>query len=201
MKNLYDENYYERGIETGISGYQNYHWMPDLTIPMCHFIIEYLNIKNETILDYGCAKGYLVKAMRLLGKNAYGYDVSEYALNCADSEIRKYISSDFPNKHYDLVISKDVFEHIPYENIDEVITKLRKICDKMFVVVPLGEYGKFNIPSYELDKTHIIRESLDWWENIFKKNGFCIKQSTYRIKGIKDNYSSYEKGNGFFYLI
>ena len=30
----YNQDYFERGIELGISGYNNYRWMPEFTIPM-----------------------------------------------------------------------------------------------------------------------------------------------------------------------
>ena len=30
----FDEDYYERGAETGKSLYSHYRWMPELTIPM-----------------------------------------------------------------------------------------------------------------------------------------------------------------------
>ena len=38
----FDEDYYERGAETGKSLYSHYRWMPELTIPMCHHIAKYL---------------------------------------------------------------------------------------------------------------------------------------------------------------
>ena len=117
MKNLYDENYYERGIETGVSCYSNYRWIPELTIPMAARLIEYLGIaEHQKILDFGCAKGYLVKAFRLLHREAYGYDKSEYAINCVPEEIKDYIRNQVDGG-YDWIISKDVFEHIPYQEL------------------------------------------------------------------------------------
>lgn len=84
MKNLYDQSYYEHGIESGISLYSNYRWLPELTIPLAARIIEYLQIGVEdSILDFGCAKGYLIKAFRLLHRNAYGFDISSYAIDNA----------------------------------------------------------------------------------------------------------------------
>ena len=65
----YDKDYYECGIESGKSLYNNYRWMPELTIPFCSRIVEHLKISTEQkVLDFGCAKGYSVKAMRLLGR-------------------------------------------------------------------------------------------------------------------------------------
>ena len=65
---FYNEDYYENGLALGCSGYSNYRWIPELTIPMAYHIINGLNIsENSRILDYGCAKGYLVSAFKLLG--------------------------------------------------------------------------------------------------------------------------------------
>ena len=205
----YSEDYYERGIELGISGYSNYRWIPELTIPMCYEMINILNIKDdETILDFGCAKGYVVKGFRLLHKIAYGVDISEYAVSCVPNEIKPYIQTiesgkDIPlqnNEKYDYTIAKDVLEHVPYEYLDSVVSQLRKCTKKLFVAVPLGENGKYIIPSYEQDETHHIRESLEWWEHKFSNAGFTTVYKDYKIKNIKSNWSKWEKGNGFFIL-
>jgi SAM-dependent methyltransferase len=205
----YNEEYYERGIELGISGYSNYRWMPELTIPMCYEMINILNIKDdETILDFGCAKGYVVKGFRLLHKLAYGVDISEYAILSAPNDIKHYLyriesEKDIPlqnNKKYDYTIAKDVLEHIPYEHLDSVLLQLRKITNKLFIVVPLGENKKYIIPSYEQDTTHHIRESIDWWEYKLLNVGFTTVYKDYKIKHIKSNWSKWEKGNGFFVL-
>src|SRR5512137_1682190 len=113
----YNEDYFERGLQTGKSNYQNYRWIPELTIPMAMSIIDFLELKPEhKILDFGCAKGYLVKALRLLRRQAWGMDISEYAISCVDSEVRQYcaLSPHLVNlpKHFDFCVAKDVFEHI-----------------------------------------------------------------------------------------
>lgn len=92
---MYGEDYFERGIQTGISLYENYRWMPELTIPFAMRIIDYLHIeRGESILDVGCAKGYLVKAFKWLGRDAYGIDISSYAINNADTEIKSYVKKE-----------------------------------------------------------------------------------------------------------
>ena len=42
--------------------------------------------EGERILDFGCAKGFLVKAMRILDVAAQGVDVSKYAIDRVDGE-------------------------------------------------------------------------------------------------------------------
>jgi SAM-dependent methyltransferase len=206
---FYNEDYYERGIELGISGYSNYRWIPELTIPMCYEMINILDIKdNDVILDFGCAKGYIVKGFRLLHKDAFGVDISEYAISSAPKEIKPYIfkidsEKDIPlqnNKKYDCTIAKDVLEHVSYENLKTTLSQLRKCSKKMFVIVPLGENGKYIIPAYELDITHHIRESIDWWSDQFKNAGFDIVYKDYKMKNIKSNWSKWKTGNGFFLL-
>ena len=38
----FNEDYYERGAETGKSLYSHYRWMPELTIPMAHHLARYI---------------------------------------------------------------------------------------------------------------------------------------------------------------
>ena len=48
--------------------------------------------KGSRVLDVGCAKGFLVKDFLDLGIDAYGLDISEYALkNCEEETVEDYI--------------------------------------------------------------------------------------------------------------
>jgi SAM-dependent methyltransferase len=212
MNTEFNEDYYERGVEMGISGYSNYRWMPELTIPMCYEISEILKLNdNETILDFGCAKGYVVKGFRLLHKQAYGVDISSYAVGQAPSDVRQYLDVINPGDnipilhsngllHYTWILAKDVLEHVPYESIDPLLKQLRFRGKGLFVVVPFGDGKKFMVPSYELDKTHVIREDMNWWSSTFEKAGFNVVEKQYKMKHLKANWSKWEKGNGFFIL-
>lgn len=197
-KNLFDADYYERGLEKGISGYSNYRWMPELTIPMCATLNETLGItRQDRILDFGCAKGYAVRAFRLLYRQAWGYDISPYAVQAADTEVRKFVSNKMPSGTFDWVIAKDVFEHIDYNSIEQVIQRLSAKGKKLFCVVPLGADGKFVVPSYDLDMTHRIREPLTWWISLLTRNGFDVRSASYAHFGLKMNYAKWKLGNGF----
>jgi len=175
----YDETYYENGIAAGVSCYENYRWLPELTIPLCAEMCEILEIKpTDTILDFGCAKGYMVKAFRLLHRQAFGYDISQYAKDNACIELE-----DEYTDYYQWVIAKDVFEHLMYTELDHVLSSLA--CDNIFVVVPLGRNGKYVNPDDEKDKTHIIRENRTWWVNRIMAY-FRNVQSWYRFGHMKE---------------
>jgi cyclopropane fatty-acyl-phospholipid synthase-like methyltransferase len=210
MKNLsefYDKDYYERGPETGKSLYSLYRWIPELTIPLAHHISVLLDMKpTESVLDYGCAKGYLLKAFKLLGhKTVAGVELSDYAIQNADPDVRNCISdlNQFvKNVHsgvtYDHIICKDVLEHINEEYLDDLLKYyFYKICKKrLFILVPLGENDKYIIPEYEKDKSHILRKNREWWESKIEQAGFKLSFSTCDVEYFKMNWESlHPEGN------
>jgi len=198
----FNEDYYERGVQKKISGYTNYKWMPTRSYP------EALTIKGlfpgKTILDFGCAKGFLVHALRQLNVEAYGYDISEYAVSQAFGKAKDHILTIMPslnNKIDNVVIAKDVFEHIPKDQMGAILNDLAAEYDEALVVVPLGDKGHFRIREYEMDVTHIVKEDEDWWINKFKEYGWKIKSFSYNLPGMKDHWTkTHLYGNGFFIL-
>lgn len=179
-KSLYNEDYFEYGQEMGVSLYTDYHWLPELTIPFCAELIAQLGISHtDTILDLGCAKGYMVKAFRLLGREAYGVDISEYAISCAPEDVKPYITlintpDDIPcpPNGYDWIIAKDVFEHVDILELNDLLDTLRLYCNQLFAIIPIGDGSKFLSPREEKDVTHQIRECLTWWRDRFMEVGF-----------------------------
>jgi SAM-dependent methyltransferase len=205
MSNLYDEDYFERGIETGKSGYRNYRWLPELTIPMAMSMIDYLELsRQDRILDFGCAKGYVVKALRLLYRQAWGCDVSEYAVNSSDNETRQYLEVcpegvlvPFDGV-FDVIIAKDVLEHVDEEDVDYVLEGLSRKGLRMFAVIPLGKEERYIIPSYENDITHKLRKDPKWWIDVFERNNWILEDFSFYVPGIKESWSNFKEGNGFF---
>ena len=104
-----------------------------------------------------------------------------------------------PTYAYNLgfAVSKDVmyWKHLTAIGFSQ---KIRKVCKKLFVAVPLGDGKNYFCKAFELDKTHIIREPLDWWKASLSNAGFKVKEAKYRMKYIKENYAQFEAANGFF---
>ncbi len=198
---MYDADYFLRGKETNKSLYTDYHWLPDLTIPMVCSIISYLGIKyGETILDFGCARGYIVRAFRELGYEAWGHDISAWAIANADENVKEYITtgeSALFSSNIDWVIAKDVLEHVP--RVSAVITTLLKAARVgVFAVVPLSMFDglPYVVADYEKDVTHIHRLCLSSWARLFMRPGWSVT-ACYAVPGVKQNYAQYEWGNGF----
>lgn len=193
----YDEDYFLRGKETGKSLYENYRWLPELTIPMAGAIVRHLGIVlSDTVLDFGCARGYTVRALRSLGFDAWGHDISKWAVENADESVREFVTTaePIPNS-FDWVIAKDVLEHVV--ELTYTVDWLHHVARKgIFVVVPLAHGKRYDILSYEEDVTHVYRHPLSWWVGQFFRPGWSV-EGRYRVPGVKDNYSQYPTGNGF----
>lgn len=200
----YDQDYFMRGKETGKSLYSCYRWLPELTVPMAAAIVGHCRISTaHTILDFGCARGYTVKALRELGYNAYGYDVSEWAIANCDPDVRDFVT-DKPHKSeparlmdVDWIIAKDVLEHVHHVSYS-IPELMRAARVGLLVVVPLSvrDGDRYVVPEYDQDITHIHRWSLSTWAEAFMRPGWSV-EARYRLPGVKDNYAQFEFGNGF----
>lgn len=200
IKKVFDEKYFEDGVRSRVSAYENYRWMPERSIREASSIIN--NISFTTVLDFGCAKGFMVHALRLLGKEAHGVDVSEYAVTNCHPKVKEYLTvvdtAEDIKGGWDLIIAKDVLEHIPKEEIPSVLTALRRRCKTIFVAVPLGDGTRYRIREYEMDITHVTKESEEWWLTTLVDAGFKIKYFDYEFGHLKENWTvPHPYGNAF----
>ena len=199
---VYGADYYFYGVESGKSCYQNYRWIPELTMPLAMTMIDLLRIeKHNTILDFGCALGYLVKAFRLLHRQAWGIDISEFAIENTDLSVRQYCSCSLPAtpEVFDFCIAKDVFEHVPANNLKKLLEEIP--AQTMFAIMPLGKEGNYTAPSNNMDVTHCICEDIYWWENLFINAGWFVQNKGYKVSGIKEQYyKNHPHAHGFFFL-
>lgn len=196
----FTKDYYENGREKRLSCYKDYRWLPELTLPMARSIVDQLQIPQDArILDFGCAKGYLVKALRLMGYQAFGVDISAYAIGAADKEVRPYLALIEPGDdtgEYDWAIAKDVLEHVPEKDLLRILNSIR--AQRLFVVVPLGDGNGYLIPEMEQDVTHKIWQPLEWWVSSLRSAGFRWITNAYHMPGVKEKWTNkYPRGNGF----
>ena len=132
-------------------------------------IIEIFSPK--TVLDAGCATGYLVSALRDRGVEAWGFDISSYAISSAKEEIQPYLNvqsltdplpSHFPNR-FDLAVTIEVLEHMFPEEGSEAIAKLCSYSDTVIFS---------STPSDINNRTHVNVQQSEYWAKEFSKNSF-----------------------------
>lgn len=202
----FGEDYFMNGLESGLSNYIDYSWKPELTLPMAKSFMEIFGInKGDVVLDFGCARGYFVKALREHGVLTFGVDISEWAIKNCDADVSSYVFnnlSDCP-LFFDYVFSKDVLEHIPADELIKSLTRLLSSCREAAIfIVPLArsEGGKYIYPADELDKTHIHRKTIEGWVELIQPfaKDFTIFTST-KIPILKKATEQYSGCAGIIY--
>jgi SAM-dependent methyltransferase len=196
MTILYNEDYFEHGCEKGISLYDNYRWLPELTIPLCSSIIKYMDIKsNQTLLDYGCSKGFMVKAMIELGIDTYGWDISEYAINNCHPDVKSRVKLINKNEYskdrwYDWVLAKDVLEHMEISELRDFLHSIPS--GRGYFIIPLGIGGKYNDPRNNFDITHKLAFPAWWWALEFNKTNWSVIKYSEKVEGIKQTWPTHD---------
>jgi hypothetical protein len=208
IKEVYSQAYFLDGIRSGLSNYENYSWKGDLTLAMATRFLEYLAIHpHDAILDYGCSRGYFVKALTILGMDAYGKDISLWAIENSDPMVKDRVSNQLyiaPNS-FDWINAKDVLEHIKYPDLAHVIRQFVAGARKgIFIIVPLvkEQGGEYLRPEDQQDITHQIRWTLEDWLKFlqFHAPDFIVNGS-YHIPNLKAASLKVPYSCGFFTLL
>ena len=127
---------------------------------------------NGKILEIGCNKGYMLKALQGLGfKNLYGIDLSNSDLSIAknrtelDTLKQENAFDNLKYNKYDLILCKDVMEHIQKDRQEEFVKEIYNslnIGGTAIIQVPNMDWIMSNHERY-MDFTHEVgytRESL-----------------------------------------
>ena len=117
-------------------------------IPKINQIIKDKDIK--TILDYGCGKAK--------------HHPKEWKAIKYDPAIQEYQNK--PQDKYDLVISTDVLEHIPVENLKQTINEIFGYSNKWVFVSVCCRKAEAILPNGY--NAHATIESAKWWRELFK---------------------------------
>ena len=118
-------------------------------------------------LDAGCALGLLVETLRARGVDAYGLDLSAYAISKAAAEVAPYLKEGSIaaelDARYDLIVSIEVLEHMPALDADAAVANFcRHTDDVLFSSSPL-DYS---------ETTHVNVRPPEYWAEQFARHGF-----------------------------
>ena len=117
---------------------------------MAKNIIRHFKLKKgDKVLDVGCAKGYLVRDLLEQGIDAYGIDISRYALKKADRIVKKRLKYgnamkiNYKNNFFDAVISINSIHNLKKENCIKALKEIKRVSkSKCFVQVDCYENRK-----------------------------------------------------------
>lgn len=158
-----DRRYWEEGLAVG--GYDGY-WDFPVNAWRLRRILE---LRGTSVLDVGCAMGFLVKLLREHGKDARGVDISDYALAQAPEEAKPYLTKawahalPFPDRSVDLLVSFGVVEHLPPELVGPTIAEFRRVARRGLVAATLSTSKGTRAGGGPDKEGHLSLRTYAWW--------------------------------------
>ncbi|HEV2801613.1 MAG TPA: glycosyltransferase [Pyrinomonadaceae bacterium] len=175
----YDADYFEHGRKSNWD--RGYSWplFSELFKQTAVFLCETFP-EAESFLDAGCAKGFLVRALRERGKDAHGFDHSPWAIRHAEPSAAAYLKlaqaeSVEYEREFDLTVAFSLCESLTEEQAHEFLTRARLWTRQAIVAC---------IPSFESeeeaerfrrndrDRSHITMRTRAWWHAEFLRAGW-----------------------------
>ena len=159
---LYDKNYFQNYC--GRPYERDEVWMQNFG-SIAENIVKKIN--PHTVLDAGCAKGFLVESLRNRGVEAFGVDISEYAIQQVYEPFKSYcwvasITDPFPQQ-YDLIVTIEVIEHLPKLESEQAIRNLCQHTDDILFSSTPFDYKEV---------THFNVQPIEYWAELFAIEGF-----------------------------
>jgi len=172
----YGQMYFDGPREYGYGGYRyDGRWQPVAKEIISHFGLK----AGDRVLDVGCAKGFLVKDLVALGIDAYGVDVSQYALmNCEPEvvgrlQIGTAESLPFPDESFDAVLSINTIHNLSRDRCKLALKEIQRLAPGR---------GFVQIDSYRTEEQKKVFESWvltaefhdypDGWIALFNEAGY-----------------------------
>lgn len=149
----------------------------------------------ERVLDVGCARGNVVHWLREEGVNAFGLDLSAWAVanshvpdrvRCRDLAADDLFQPDGGNLldwrgTFEHVISRETFEHLHPSQVDVAVANVRGLLrpgGRFLIAAATNRYGKEDRKQAEgsasRDPSHQTVRDLYWWCERFEAAGAVV---------------------------
>lgn len=160
---LYDSGYYDAYLSGEHPYRRDEYWLGFFGSVADRIVAD---LQPATVLDAGCAMGFLVESLRDRGVDAYGIDVSEHAISQVREDIRPYcrvgsITEPLPRR-YDLVTCIEVMEHLPAPEAEKAIQNLAASADAILFS---------SSPDDPAEPTHFNARPPEEWAEAFARHG------------------------------
>jgi SAM-dependent methyltransferase len=154
--------YYEH--DCGIPYERSPHWLSFFGGIADHLVRE---LHPTSVLDAGCAIGMLVEQLRKRGVDAFGVDISDYALSQMPDDVREHcwvgsLADPLPRR-YDLITCIEVVEHMPANESRAAIANLCAASDRVLLSSSPFDYG---------EPTHLNVQPPEQWSALMATHGF-----------------------------
>lgn len=114
-------------------------WLFHSIVAFYRALIIKLLMNPKNCLDVGCGVGRMVLWLRRFGVDAYGVDISKYAIQLADKSIKPYLkigditNLPYKNNQFDAVITYDILERIERSKLRKAIEETIRVSRKLIL--------------------------------------------------------------------
>jgi GT2 family glycosyltransferase/SAM-dependent methyltransferase len=120
------------------------------------------------VFDAGCAHGFLVEAFWDRGVEAFGRDISEFAISQVRADVKQYCSvgnltETIPGR-FDLVVCIEVLEHMSEEDGIKAIANMTAVTDRIIFS---------SSPTDLTEPTHVNVKPTIYWLRLFAAQHFA----------------------------
>ncbi len=206
---LFSEDYFDSG-KASMGQYASYE--AARFYPAFNKMTEFIKrrIAPKRVLDLGCAKGYLVDTLRKNGIEAYGVDISKYAIEQGPEQVRSYLMTcdlnfenlAYPDNYFDCIICMGTLEYIAnqqnaLEQISRTLTKDGILLMTTLDYIPEGDelrkYAKSKDSWIETFKELGFKTDIDLAEDVFKNYVKMIAEFEIKKALFHSNKDSFKK--------
>jgi len=165
-------------------GYGGYTYMPGRWRPVAEALINTYNLgPGDKVLGVGCGKGFLLQEMLLIqpGLDIYGFDISEYALGCADEVLKSHLfkhcaqsAYPFADKEFELVISLGTLHNLRVFELEKALSEIERVGKQGYLMVESyrNEAELFNLQCWALTcESFFDKEEWVWLYDRFGYSG------------------------------
>jgi SAM-dependent methyltransferase len=140
--------------------------------------------KPKTALEVGCGLGHRVRALKRLGVESTGVELSSWAVEHVNSDVGDCVSqgdvldSKSAKGKYDLVVAYDLLEHVEEKDLDAAIKNIKNWTNQWVLVsIPFAAdpaTGEPADPNLYNDSTHKTFRSRSWWIAKFAEHRLAV---------------------------
>ncbi len=136
---------------------------------------------NATILDIGCAKGFMLHDFKDLMPDCTvaGIDVSNYAIENAIPSVKPFLkiasaeNLPYPDKSFDLVISINSVHNLPIERLKVALQEIERVCrGHSYITIDAwrNKQERENLFKWVLTAETMLH--VDEWKRLFEEVGY-----------------------------
>ena len=159
--------------DTGYGGYDyDGRWQAVARRLKKHYFLK----NGDRVLDVGCAKGFLVKDLCDIDLDAYGVDISGYALKCHAPlmRLRLFLRSadNLPDTRHSLAVSINTIHNLPREACGRALQELMRVAKHQYVTVDAwrNDAERKRMEAWNLTAQTMMH--VDEWRAFFTEVGY-----------------------------